>query len=77
MKRSLGAGEWIRRGLGAAVLAGVAAIALGLDTGFLDAVSTASTDLARAEAARSGSALAANAQDQPSSVGGDERRPRA
>ena len=35
MKRSLGAGEWIRRGLGVAVLAGVAAIALGLDTGFL------------------------------------------
>ncbi len=33
MKRLLGAGEWIRRGLGAAVLAGVAAIALGLDTG--------------------------------------------
>jgi O-antigen ligase len=28
MKRSLGAGEWIRRGLGAAVLVGVAAIAL-------------------------------------------------
>ena len=35
MKRSLGAGEWVRRGLGVAVLAGVAAIALGLDTGFL------------------------------------------
>ncbi len=36
MKRSLGAGEWMRRGLGVAVLAAVAAIALGLDTGFLD-----------------------------------------
>ena len=35
MKRSLGAGEWIRRGLGVAVLVAVAAIALGLDTGFL------------------------------------------
>ena len=35
MKRSLGAGEWIRRGLGVLVLAGVAAIALGLDTGLL------------------------------------------
>jgi thiol-disulfide isomerase/thioredoxin len=34
MKRSIGTGEWIRRGLGAAMLAGVAAIALGLDTGF-------------------------------------------
>src|SRR5215831_3401816 len=35
MKRSLGAGEWVRRGLGAAVLAAVAVIALGLDGGFL------------------------------------------
>ncbi|WP_110948113.1 cytochrome c biogenesis protein DipZ [Pseudomonas bohemica] len=43
MKRSLGAGEWIRRGLGAAMLAGVAAIALGLDTGILARISTAST----------------------------------
>jgi cytochrome c biogenesis protein CcdA/thiol-disulfide isomerase/thioredoxin len=43
MKRSLGAGEWIRRVLGALVLAGVAAIALGLDTGFLTRISTAQT----------------------------------
>ena len=43
MKRSIGAGEWVRRGLGAAMLAGVAAIALGLDTGILAKVSTAST----------------------------------
>jgi cytochrome c biogenesis protein CcdA/thiol-disulfide isomerase/thioredoxin len=43
MKRSLGAGEWIRRALGVAVLAGVAAIALGLDTRFLTQVSLAST----------------------------------
>jgi cytochrome c biogenesis protein CcdA/thiol-disulfide isomerase/thioredoxin len=43
MKRSLGAGEWVRRGLGAAVLCGVAAIALGLDTGLLTQVSLAST----------------------------------
>jgi cytochrome c biogenesis protein CcdA/thiol-disulfide isomerase/thioredoxin len=43
MKRSLGAGEWIRRGLGVAVLCGVAAIALGLDTGLLMRVSLAST----------------------------------
>ncbi|VTU20788.1 cytochrome c biogenesis protein DipZ [Variovorax sp. PBL-E5] len=35
MKRSLGIGEWLRRGLGVAVLAGVAAVALGLDTGAL------------------------------------------
>lgn len=44
MKRSLGAGEWIRRGLGVAVLAGVAAIAFGLDTGLLARVSLASTN---------------------------------
>ena len=43
LKRSLGVGEWIRRGLGVAVLAGVAAVALGLDTGFLTNLSTAST----------------------------------
>jgi cytochrome c biogenesis protein CcdA/thiol-disulfide isomerase/thioredoxin len=43
MKRSLGIGEWVRRGLGVAVLAGVAAIALGLDTGLLTRVSLAST----------------------------------
>ena len=43
MKRSLGVGEWVRRGLGAAVLVAVVAIAFGLDTGFLTRVSTAST----------------------------------
>jgi len=43
MKRSLGLGEWIRRGLGVAVLAAVVVIALGLDTGFLTRVSFAST----------------------------------
>ncbi|MHC8370397.1 cytochrome c biogenesis protein DipZ [Pseudomonas sp. MDT1-85] len=43
MKRSIGAGEWLRRGLGVAMLSGVVAIALGLDTGILARVSTAST----------------------------------
>ncbi|WP_227244694.1 cytochrome c biogenesis protein DipZ [Paraburkholderia caribensis] len=43
MKRSLGAGEWVRRGIGAAMLCGVAAIALGLDTGVLTKVSTVAT----------------------------------
>ena len=38
MKRSLGAGEWVRRGLGVAVLTAVFAISLGLDTGFLTRV---------------------------------------
>ena len=43
MKQSLGATEWVRRGLGVAVLIAVVAIALGLDTGFLTRVSLAST----------------------------------
>ena len=43
MKRSLGAGEWVRRGLGVLVLAGVVAIGLGADTGLLTRVSLAST----------------------------------
>jgi len=43
-KRSLGAAEWVRRGLGVAVLAGVAAIALGWDTGLLTELSFASTN---------------------------------
>ena len=44
MKRSLGVSEWIRRGLGAAMLIAVGAIALGLDTGFLTKASLASTN---------------------------------
>ena len=43
MKRSLGVGEWVRRGLGVAVLVAVMAIALGADTGFLTRISAAST----------------------------------
>ncbi|HZC55052.1 MAG TPA: cytochrome c biogenesis protein DipZ [Xanthobacteraceae bacterium] len=43
MKRSLGAGEWIRRGLGAAVLVAVVAIGFGLDTGFLTRISLTNT----------------------------------
>ncbi len=44
MKRSLGVGEWVRRGLGLAVLVGVLAIALGLDRGYLSQVSLGSTN---------------------------------
>ncbi len=44
MKRSLGAGEWVRRGLGLLVLAGVGAIALGLDTTYLARLSSAQTE---------------------------------
>ncbi|HET9810743.1 MAG TPA: cytochrome c biogenesis protein DipZ [Sphingomicrobium sp.] len=43
MKRSLGAGEWIKKGLGIAVLIGVAAIAAGFDTRVLAKLSTAQT----------------------------------
>src|SRR5882724_8334823 len=43
LKRSIGAGEWIRRGLGAAVLVAITAIALGLDTGVLTNLSAGST----------------------------------
>jgi cytochrome c biogenesis protein CcdA/thiol-disulfide isomerase/thioredoxin len=47
MKRSLGAEEWVRRGLGLAVVAGVVVIALGWDTRFLSQftfLSTAKTE---------------------------------
>jgi cytochrome c biogenesis protein CcdA/thiol-disulfide isomerase/thioredoxin len=43
MKRSLVAGEWIRRGLGVAVLSGVATIGLGADTGLLTRFSSGRT----------------------------------
>ncbi|WP_299171263.1 cytochrome c biogenesis protein DipZ [uncultured Brevundimonas sp.] len=43
MKGALGAGEWLRRGLGALVLIGVVAIGLGLDTGLLTRISAGST----------------------------------
>lgn len=78
MKRSVGAGEWLRRGLGAAMLAGVVAIALGLDTGILARISTASTGgieqalvgrLAGKLPANSGAMMAQipQSQDQPGS----------
>jgi cytochrome c biogenesis protein CcdA/thiol-disulfide isomerase/thioredoxin len=43
MKRSFGAQEWIRRGLGVAVLAGVVAVGFGWDTGILRRISLDST----------------------------------
>ena len=70
MKRSLGAGEWVRRGLGAAVILAVVAIAFGLDTGYLTRLSTAST--AKLEQSLIDS-LGAPAPEEPSVVmKGDE-----
>jgi len=43
MKGSLRTGEWVRRAAGVAVLAGVGAIALGLDTGLLSRLSVGTT----------------------------------
>ena len=43
LKNSLGAEEWIRRALGVAVLAGVIAVAFGLDRGVLTRLSLSST----------------------------------
>jgi len=53
MKRSIGAGEWVRRVLGVLVLAGVAAVALGLDTGLLARLSTVQTFSLEDKVARS------------------------
>lgn len=44
LKRSLGAGEWVRRALGVAVLAAVVAIALRWDVGVLTRLSVANTN---------------------------------
>ncbi|WP_369349225.1 cytochrome c biogenesis protein DipZ [Stenotrophomonas sp. JAG2] len=43
LKRRLGVGEWVRRGLGIAALLAVVAIAMGWDTGLLTRLSTVST----------------------------------
>src|SRR5208282_1979172 len=71
MKRSLGAEEWIRRGLGVAVLVGVVAIASGWDTGILRRVSLASTSgieqrlIDRIQPASSALTNAPTSQDAP------------
>jgi cytochrome c biogenesis protein CcdA/thiol-disulfide isomerase/thioredoxin len=44
LKRGLGASEWVRRGLGVAVLVAVAAIAFGLDSSVLTRLSLAGTN---------------------------------
>jgi cytochrome c biogenesis protein CcdA/thiol-disulfide isomerase/thioredoxin len=73
MKRFLGAGEWIRRGLGAAVLAGVVAIAFGFDTGFLTQVSlgnTASLEQGLVEKLRSSNPQPSVVMDGPAMMQG-------
>ena len=44
LKRSFGAGDWVRRGFGVAVLAAVVAIGMGWDTGFLARLSAGNTN---------------------------------
>jgi cytochrome c biogenesis protein CcdA/thiol-disulfide isomerase/thioredoxin len=64
MKRSFGAGDWIRRGLGVLVLIAVVAIGLGWDTGVLTRLSAGSTNSLEQkliDAVRPASARAENA----------------
>ncbi|WP_219216961.1 cytochrome c biogenesis protein DipZ [Variovorax boronicumulans] len=78
MKRSLGAGEWIRRGIGAALLCGVAAIALGLDTGVLAQLSLSSTarvEQALVDRAGAGSKAESAASDRVVASGSNAMRP--
>ena len=80
LKRRLGVGEWVRRGLGIAALLAVVAIAMGWDTGVLTRLSTVSTakleqgllDVLPAQQPAAGAAMtsAANAPGQPLPVEG-------
>ncbi|MBB4797387.1 cytochrome c biogenesis protein CcdA/thiol-disulfide isomerase/thioredoxin [Brevundimonas bullata] len=66
MKRSLGVGEWLRKGLGVLVLIGVAAIALGLDTGLLTRLSSGGTNrIEQSLLSRFGAAQPMNAARAP------------
>jgi cytochrome c biogenesis protein CcdA/thiol-disulfide isomerase/thioredoxin len=79
MKKSLGFGEKVRKGLGVAVLAGVAAIGLGLDTGLLARLSyTGTTNIEQTllDAAADGvSTTAAEAWDDSDSNSNRRRLP--
>jgi cytochrome c biogenesis protein CcdA/thiol-disulfide isomerase/thioredoxin len=66
MKRSLGAGQWIRRVLGVLVLGAVIVIALGLDTRLLTRISSGQTN-----ALESGLARVLGLGDQMPSAGGN------
>ncbi|MFZ4164017.1 cytochrome c biogenesis protein DipZ [Brevundimonas sp. NPDC058933] len=66
MKRSLGVGEWVRKGLGVLVLIGVVAIALGLDTGLLTRLSSGGTNrIEQSLLSRFGAAQPMNAARAP------------
>ncbi len=66
MKKSLGVGEWVRKGLGVLVLIGVAAIALGLDTGLLTRLSTGSVNhIEQGLLSRFGEGQPKNSQNAP------------
>ncbi len=77
MKKSIGAGEWLRKGLGVSLLAGLVAIAFGLDTQVLAQVSfksTARIEQLLADSVReSAKALRVQSKptDQPASSGSD------
>jgi cytochrome c biogenesis protein CcdA/thiol-disulfide isomerase/thioredoxin len=72
LKRSLGAGEWVRRALGVAVLTAVAGIALGWDGTVLTRLSQGSTDrLEQSLLAYRKGALAAGAADLTTAGGAD------
>jgi cytochrome c biogenesis protein CcdA/thiol-disulfide isomerase/thioredoxin len=77
-RRSLGAADWVRRGLGVAVLVGVLAIAMGWDTGLLTRISFASTnsveqsliDAFRPAEEGEGAAISAMRGANPNATGG-------
>jgi cytochrome c biogenesis protein CcdA/thiol-disulfide isomerase/thioredoxin len=76
MKRSIGAGEWVRRALGVLVLAGVAAVAFGLDTGYLSRLSTVQTFSLEDRVARSlGAASGERSTAVASAAGGALKLP--
>jgi cytochrome c biogenesis protein CcdA/thiol-disulfide isomerase/thioredoxin len=72
MKRSLGVGQWVRRGLGILVLGAVVVIALGLDTRLLTTLSAGQTNAIESRLAR----MLGMADDMPrTSVGLSDEGP--
>ncbi len=68
MKRSLRIGEWLRRGLGVAVLASVTAVALGLDTGLLARLTPEGTNSIEQELLERWHSQPASLGDRPSAL---------